>query len=115
MIAIDLFPQLKRLACNRPGKRTIAEPEALALYERNWDLVDREAMDEVDYESIAMWTGHGEALRITSHNVYYVKSMLATDKGVVSESASSRRRPSKGVVAAKSSRSRHQGLCLSTT
>jgi len=83
MIAIDLFPQLKRLACNRPGKRTIAEPEALALYERNWDLVDREAMDEVDYESIAMWTGHGEALRITSHNVYYVKSMLATDKGVV--------------------------------
>ena len=56
MIAIDLFPQLKRLA----------------LYERNWDLVDREAMDEVDYESIAMWTGHGEALRITSHNVYYV-------------------------------------------
>lgn len=32
MIAIDLFPQLKRLAWNRPGKRTIAEPEALALY-----------------------------------------------------------------------------------
>jgi transcriptional regulator with XRE-family HTH domain len=46
MIAIDLFPQLKRLAWNRPGKRTVAEPEALALYERNWDLVDREAMDE---------------------------------------------------------------------
>jgi hypothetical protein len=46
MVAIDAFPQLKRLAWNRPGIRTIAEPEALALYERNWDLVDRDAMDD---------------------------------------------------------------------
>lgn len=46
MVAIDSYPQLKRLAWNRPGKRTIAEPEALALYERNWGLVDQDAMDE---------------------------------------------------------------------
>ncbi|QWT21585.1 helix-turn-helix domain-containing protein [Bacillus sp. NP157] len=48
MVAIDAFPQLRRLAWNRPGKRTIAEPEALALYERNWDLVDRDAMDDAE-------------------------------------------------------------------
>jgi transcriptional regulator with XRE-family HTH domain len=46
MVVIDDFPQLKRLAWNRPGKRTIAEPDALALYERNWDLVDRDAMSD---------------------------------------------------------------------
>lgn len=46
MVAIDAFPQLKRLSWNRPGIRTIAEPEALALYERNWDLVDRDAMGD---------------------------------------------------------------------
>lgn len=45
MIAIDIYPQLKKLAWNRPGKRIIPEAEALAIYERNWDLVDREAMD----------------------------------------------------------------------
>jgi Helix-turn-helix. len=48
MVAIDAFPQLKRLAWNRPGNRMIPEPEALALYERNWDLVDQEAMDQVE-------------------------------------------------------------------
>jgi len=46
MVVIDAFPQLKRLAWNRPGTRTIAEPEALALYERNWDSVDCDAMDD---------------------------------------------------------------------
>ncbi|UPG96553.1 helix-turn-helix domain-containing protein [Luteibacter aegosomatissinici] len=46
LVAIDEFPQLKRLAWNRPGKRTIPEPDALALYERNWDLVDRNEMND---------------------------------------------------------------------
>jgi len=53
MVLIDEFPQLKRLAWNRPGARTIAEPEALALYERNWDLVDRDAMDERERRLLA--------------------------------------------------------------
>jgi hypothetical protein len=44
-VTIDLYAQLSRLAWNRPGKRTIPEKEALALYERNWALVDQDAMD----------------------------------------------------------------------
>ncbi|HTV84384.1 MAG TPA: helix-turn-helix domain-containing protein [Dyella sp.] len=44
-VAIDAYPQLKRVAWNRPGKRTIPEREALALYERNWPLIDEAAMD----------------------------------------------------------------------
>jgi DNA-binding XRE family transcriptional regulator len=48
LVNIDAFAQLKRLAWNRPGKRTIPEPDALALYERNSDLVDRDAMDDTE-------------------------------------------------------------------
>lgn len=44
-VTIDMYPQLKLVAWNRPGKRTIPEREALALYERNWSLVDETAMD----------------------------------------------------------------------
>ena len=39
------YPQLKRLAWNRPGTEAIAERDALALYERYWDLIDAEGMD----------------------------------------------------------------------
>lgn len=45
VVAIDHYAQLKRLAWNRPGKRTIPEKEALALYERHGSLVDQSAMD----------------------------------------------------------------------
>ena len=44
-ISIDEFPQLKRLAWNRPGVRSITEQEALSLYERHWSLVDADQMD----------------------------------------------------------------------
>jgi transcriptional regulator with XRE-family HTH domain len=39
------YPQLKLLTWNRPGIDTIAERDALALYERHWDMVDAEGMD----------------------------------------------------------------------
>jgi hypothetical protein len=58
----ELFSQLKEVCLESSGQAHDCRAEALALYERNWHLVDREAMDEVDYESIAMWTGHREAL-----------------------------------------------------
>ncbi|HEY9130488.1 MAG TPA: helix-turn-helix domain-containing protein [Dyella sp.] len=44
-VVIDMYPQLKLVAWNRPGNRTIPEREALALYERNWPLIDEAAMD----------------------------------------------------------------------
>ena len=44
-VRIADYAQLKRLAWNRPGLDAIAEPDALALYERYWDLVDPNHMD----------------------------------------------------------------------
>ena len=38
------YPQLMRLTWNRPGADVIAERDALALYERHWDLVDADQM-----------------------------------------------------------------------
>lgn len=43
-IRLDEYPQLKRLTWNRPGADTLAERDALALYERHWDLVDADRM-----------------------------------------------------------------------
>lgn len=44
-VRIADYAQLKRLAWNRPGADAIAECDALALYERYWDLVDADHMD----------------------------------------------------------------------
>lgn len=38
------YPQLRLLAWNRPGQEHIPERQALALYERNWDHVDRDRL-----------------------------------------------------------------------
>ncbi|MEG3190932.1 helix-turn-helix domain-containing protein [Lysobacter sp. D1-1-M9] len=43
-LRITDYPQLKRLAWNRPGDDLVTERDALALYERNWRLVDQEQM-----------------------------------------------------------------------
>jgi transcriptional regulator with XRE-family HTH domain len=43
-VRIEDYPQLKRLAWNRPGTEVIAERDALALYERHWDLVEADRM-----------------------------------------------------------------------
>lgn len=38
------YPQLRQLAWNRPQQDRILEQDALALYERNWPLIDRDQM-----------------------------------------------------------------------
>lgn len=43
-ICLDDYPQLRRLAWNRTGEASVSETEALALYERNWHLVDEREM-----------------------------------------------------------------------
>ena len=39
------YPQLERLAWQRPGLTQLSPEEALSLYERNWRHVDVQAMD----------------------------------------------------------------------
>ncbi|TAL91393.1 MAG: helix-turn-helix domain-containing protein [Rhodanobacter sp.] len=43
-VRLDEYPQLKRLTWNRPGAVTLAERDALALYERHWDAIDADGM-----------------------------------------------------------------------
>lgn len=43
-IRLKEYPELRQLAWNRMDAEWIDEPEALALYERNWRHVDREHM-----------------------------------------------------------------------
>lgn len=43
-IRIDEYPQLKLLAWSMPGADELEAGEALALYERNWHLVDEAAI-----------------------------------------------------------------------
>jgi hypothetical protein len=62
MVNIDDYPQLKMIAWNRPGLRTIAEPDALALYERNWRQVEEKAMDKHEQDLLGRLVneyGHG--------------------------------------------------------
>jgi len=42
-MAIDIaqYPQLRDLCWNRPGSTHLSGPEAFALYERNWRLIDQ--------------------------------------------------------------------------
>ncbi|MBA3485864.1 MAG: helix-turn-helix domain-containing protein [Lysobacter sp.] len=49
-LRITDYPQLKRLAWNRPGNDLVTERDALALYERNWRLVDQEQMSARERE-----------------------------------------------------------------
>lgn len=42
-IRVDQYPQLRQLCWNRPDDAVVDGETALALYERNWRLVDRDA------------------------------------------------------------------------
>jgi hypothetical protein len=44
MVRISDFPQLRLIAWNRPKGDLVDEREALALYERNWEYVDKTAL-----------------------------------------------------------------------
>ncbi len=43
-ITLADFPQLRQLAWQQPGVQELTPQEALALYERNWRHVDRQAL-----------------------------------------------------------------------
>lgn len=44
MVRIQDYPQLALICWNRDKTARIDDAEALALYELNWDLVDRKAI-----------------------------------------------------------------------
>ncbi|MBW7921242.1 MAG: hypothetical protein H3C51_03990 [Rubellimicrobium sp.] len=43
-IMVSEYPQLRQLCWNRPDDAVIDGETALALYERNWRFVDRDAI-----------------------------------------------------------------------
>ena len=44
-INVNAYPQLRTLCWNRPDNAVLDGPEALALYENNWRLVEAENFD----------------------------------------------------------------------
>ena len=62
-VRIAEYPQLKRLAFNRPGVETMTGRDALALYERYWDLVDADQMEMHERELLQrLVTLHGNGI-----------------------------------------------------
>ena len=56
------YSQLKRLAWQLKGTKTISPKEALDLYERNWRHVDLQAMDSKEHELLdALLAAFGRA------------------------------------------------------
>lgn len=56
------YPQLQRLLWNQPGIDTLEERDALALYERHWDMVDTERMpghERALLDRLVQTHGHG--------------------------------------------------------
>lgn len=51
-IALSDYPQLKLIAWNRSAEDFVSDWEALALYERNWDLVDKESLEDKERQLI---------------------------------------------------------------
>ena len=61
-VPIADYPQLKLLTWNRRGEDRITERDALALYERNWNLVDADQMPPHEREFLQHLVnthGHG--------------------------------------------------------
>lgn len=52
MLRLADYPQLNMLVWNRPAADTIGEEEALALYERNWLLIDQERLGQQERQLI---------------------------------------------------------------
>lgn len=45
MLALKDYPQLRLICWNRHDDDQVSEGDALALYERNWRLVDEASLD----------------------------------------------------------------------
>ena len=64
-IRLDDYPQLRRLAWQRPGTSGITPAEALSLYERNWRHVEPDLMEPGEralVEALALRLGGGRLL-----------------------------------------------------
>lgn len=64
-IRVDDYPQLKQLAWHLPGTSEVTPQEALALYERNWRHIDRNAMTSAEralLEELTRTVGKGHLL-----------------------------------------------------
>lgn len=62
MVRIRDFPQLRLIAWNLPDGAALDDGEALALYERNWRLVDQGALlphEKTLIERLANQCGRG--------------------------------------------------------
>jgi hypothetical protein len=62
-INTEEYPQLRLLAWNRALDTPMDESEALALYERNWSLIDVENLTQAEKEFIAgLVKSHGNGV-----------------------------------------------------
>ena len=52
LVQIKRYPELQRLAWQQPGVTELTAQEALALYERNWRHIDRQAMEPQERELV---------------------------------------------------------------
>lgn len=62
---IDTMPQLRQICWNRRADGTVTDEEALALYERNWDFVDIDAMgaeERAFLDHLVVTVGHGHLM-----------------------------------------------------
>jgi hypothetical protein len=61
-IRIDTMPQLRQICWNRRTDMMVSDVDALALYERNWHLVDLATMDDYErafLDRLVKTVGHG--------------------------------------------------------
>ena len=61
-VMIDAMPELRQICWNRRTDMVIEDVDALALYERNWSLVDLAAMipaERAYFERLVATVGHG--------------------------------------------------------
>jgi hypothetical protein len=59
---IDIMPQLRQICWNRRTDITVSDEDALALYERNWSMVDLDKMTEPErayLDGLIETVGHG--------------------------------------------------------
>lgn len=53
-VRVENFTQLRDLCWNRPANTVLDGRDALALYERNWRFVDKEAFDGEEQKLLDM-------------------------------------------------------------
>lgn len=52
-VRIEQYPQLRHLCWNRPSDTMLEGKDALAIYERNWQHVDQEALTTEERDLLA--------------------------------------------------------------